>query len=85
MQWLQNKKRKEKKKKKRVLKKNDKGVLETPAKKAANQNCSRRLSSLARKVEYSPFSLSRLFPPRGSKARFRSFGKELTNWFFLTS
>jgi hypothetical protein len=37
MQWLQNKKRKEKKKKKRVLKKNNKGVLETPTKKAAKQ------------------------------------------------
>jgi hypothetical protein len=75
--------KKRKEKKKRVLKKNKSAG--NPRKKSRKPNCSRRLSSLATKEEYSPFSLSRLFPPRGSKARFRSFGKKLTNWFFLTS
>jgi hypothetical protein len=61
-------------------------VLETPAKKAANQTVLVVfLPSLERKSTLLFLSLSRLFPPRGSKARFRSFGKQLTNWFFLTS
>jgi hypothetical protein len=61
MQWLQNKKRKEeeKKKKKRVLKKNNKGVPETPAKKAANQTVLVVfLPSLERKSTLSFISLS---------------------------
>jgi hypothetical protein len=85
MQWLQNKKRKEKKKKKRVLKNNDKGVLKPPQKKPQNKLFSSSFfPRLKGRVLYF-FYLSRLFPPRGSKARFRSFGKELTNWIFLTS
>jgi hypothetical protein len=59
MQWLQNKKRKEKKEKKRVLQKNN--SARNPRKKSRKPNCSRRLSSLARKEEYSPISLSLYF------------------------
>jgi hypothetical protein len=84
MQWLQNKKRKEKKEKKRVLQKNNSAG--NPRKKAANQTVLVVfLPSLERKSTLLFLSLSRLFPPRGSKARFRSFGKQLTNGFFLTS